>query len=135
MARRTRHDRPTEQATPPEPSNTQLVDDTADDTQQRPSAIPPNVWVLLQSAGERAAGKLNDMLSSIKFDRLKPTEQARLVELALNRAYGPPIKREMSLQLTGNVSDAVAASLASLSATDLPELSGKPKPTKPPRAI
>jgi len=135
MARRTRHDRPTEQATPPEPINTPPADDTADTEQQRPTAIPPNVWVLLQSAGERAAGKLNDMLSSAKFDRLKPTEQSRLIELALNRAYGPPIKREMSLQLTGNVSDAVAASLASLSATDLPELSGKPKPTKPPRAI
>jgi hypothetical protein len=76
---------------------------------------------LLQSAGHTAAERLDELLRSSGFKRLRPSEQAKLIELALNRAYGPPIKREMSVTLSGNVSDAVAASLARLSAYDLPE--------------
>jgi hypothetical protein len=87
----------------------------------RPPDIPPETWQALQDAGHSAAERLRDLLQAKAFERLKPSDQARLIELALNRAYGPPIKREMSLTLSGNVSDAVAASLARLSAVDLPE--------------
>jgi hypothetical protein len=92
----------------------------------RPTTIPPDVWTQLQAAGATAAERLADLLASKAFERLKPPDQARLIELALNRAYGPPIKREMTLSLSGNVSDAVAASLARLSSADLPELGSKP---------
>ena len=62
------------------------------------------------------------MIAAKSFERLKPADQARLIEMALNRAYGPPVKREMTLSLSGTVSDAVAESLGRLAAADLPEL-------------
>lgn len=133
MPRRSRHDPiPSDQLPAVIPSTTS---DKGSDVAPKPDSVPAHVWTTLQAAGERAADKLLDMLSSKKFDRLRPSEQARLVELALNRAYGPPIKREMSLTLTGNVSDAVAASLATLSATDLPEMAGRSRPANKPKAI
>ena len=89
---------------------------------ERPQNIPPAAWAALQEAGVAAAERLRDMLASKAFERLKAGDKARLIELALTRAYGPPIKREMTLSLSGNVSDAVAASLSRLAAADLPEL-------------
>lgn len=84
--------------------------------------IPAATWRLLQEAGHVAAERLHDLLANDKgWKRLKPADQARLIELAFNRAYGPPIKRQARLELSGRVSDAVADSLASLSAIDLPE--------------
>lgn len=99
--------------------------EATDAPSDRPSTIPAEVWAALQDAGQAAAERLRDLLKAKAFERLKPGDQARLIELALNRAYGPPIKREMTLSLSGNVSDAVAASLARLSASDLPEFGQK----------
>ena len=90
--------------------------------QERPPNVPEHVWQNLQSAGERAAERLLDELQSPTFERLKPGEKRALIELALNRAYGPPVKREVSVQLSAEMGDAVTESLASLAATDLPEL-------------
>ena len=87
----------------------------------RPDAVPPATWEALQEAGHRAAERLRDMIEAKSFERLKPSDQARLIQLALDRAYGPPVKREMSLTLTGNVSDAVAESLGRLASAELPE--------------
>lgn len=105
------------------------ISDSADSQQDAPQAapsnIPPETWAMLQEAGHSAAERLRDLLQSSSFARLKPGDQARLIELALNRAYGPPIKREMSLTLTGEVSDATSQILASLAERDLPEIGSK----------
>jgi len=87
----------------------------------RPDAIPAEAWEALQEAGQRASERLRDLIAGKSFERLKPADQARLIQLALDRAYGPPVKREMSLTLSGSVSDAVAESLARLASSDLPE--------------
>jgi len=87
----------------------------------RPDAIPPEAWAALQEAGQAAAERLRDLIAAKSFERLRPSEQARLIQLALDRAYGPPVKREMSLTLSGNVSDAVAESLGRLASAELPE--------------
>ena len=105
----------------------------------KPDTIPAHVWQTLQDSGAMAAQRLSDLLHGKSFERLKVGDQTRLIQLALDRAYGPPIKREMSLQLSGTVSDAVAESLGRLASTELPEMRGKgasqpardPMPTKP----
>ena len=99
------------------------TDSEQDAPAKRPDNIPPATWQALSEAGHQAAERLLDLIKAKSFERLKPTDQARLIELALNRAYGPPIKREMSLTLSGNVSDAVAESLGALAGTSLPEFS------------
>ena len=98
--------------------------DQSDDERpiERPQNIPAATWSALQEAGHEAAERLRDLIQSPRFERLKPGDQARLIELALTRAYGPPIKREMTLSLSGNVSDAVAESLGRLASADLPEM-------------
>ena len=90
-----------------------------------PGTIPDHVWRLLGSAGEAAAVRLQHMLTDHdQWAALKQGERLRLVELAMNRAYGPPVKREV--KLTGKLdADAVQASLSRLSdAMDLPEYRG-----------
>jgi len=91
-----------------------------------PVAVPPEVWRDLQEAGAAAARRLKDAVASPAFSKLRPADQRALIALALDRAYGPPIKREARLELRGTVSDAVADSLARLSRTDLPETGSRP---------
>ena len=82
--------------------------------------IPPHVWALLQSAGEIAAQRLVQVLKSPAFSTYAPSAQRGLIELALTRAYGLPIRKALNVTLTSSDSDAVAASLADLS-NSLPE--------------
>jgi len=86
----------------------------------RPDHVPAHVWHLLQAAGEVAAQRLHDILSAPSFSRLRPSEQTKLIELALTRAYGQPVKREVRIDLSGGDADAVAASLAQITGR-LPE--------------
>ena len=88
----------------------------------RPDTIPPHVWELLQEAGEEAASRLVSLLKSPRFASYKPSEQRSLIDLALTRAYGLPVRREVSLNLSSSDTDAVAASIAALGdALTLPE--------------
>lgn len=82
--------------------------------------IPPHVWHLLQQAGELAAGRLVEILQSPAFKTYAPSAQRGLIELALTRAYGLPIRKALNLNLSTNDADAVAQSLADLAA-NLPE--------------
>jgi len=93
--------------------------------QGKPDAIPDHVWQTLQDAGSAASERLLALLTGKSFERLKAGDQARLIQLALDRAYGPPVKASMSLQLSGSVSDAVAESLGRLASHDLPEMRRK----------
>lgn len=83
--------------------------------------VPPETWAALSKAGHSAAQRLLELIEGRGWSSLKPGDKARLIELALTRAYGPPVQRTASLELRGTVSDAVADSLAKLSAIDLPE--------------
>lgn len=92
------------------------------------SGIPSHVWSLLQEAGEVAAERLLTLLSGKKFDSYKPADQRALIDLALTRAYGLPVRRAVQLNLNTDDQDAVAASLNMLSRKiTLPERRGPMK--------
>jgi hypothetical protein len=82
--------------------------------------IPPHVWNLLQQAGELAAQRLVQIIQSPRFTSYAPSAQRGLIELALTRAYGLPVRKALNLNLSSSDADAVAASLADL-AGNLPE--------------
>lgn len=82
--------------------------------------IPPHVWSLLQQAGETAAARLVAILQSPRFPALPASSQKGLIELALTRAYGLPIRKALNVNLSSTDADAVAASLSDLSQS-LPE--------------
>lgn len=56
----------------------------------RPDEIPEDVWQLIQENGRIATERLNEILTSPKFLRLRAGDQAKLIALAQNRAYGNP---------------------------------------------
>lgn len=76
--------------------------------------IPQHVWAMLQEAGEAAAARLLQLLQSPRFADFAPNSQRGLIELALTRAYGLPIRKALNLNLSSNDADAVAASLSDL---------------------
>ena len=82
--------------------------------------IPPHVWALLQDAGELAATRLVELLRSTAFKTYSAGAQRGLIELALTRAYGLPIRKALTVTLSSTDADAVAASLNDL-AQSLPE--------------
>ena len=79
--------------------------------------IPDDVWALLQDSGKRAAERLYQMLDGAAFTSYSPTARARLIELALVRAYGLPVKRSIDVSISTDDADAVAASLQALPQT------------------
>jgi hypothetical protein len=82
-------------------------------SQQSPD-IPPHVWDMLQEAGEEAARLLRDILAGPAFRAYKPSDQRSLIELALTRAYGLPVRRSLAVNLNTDDADAIAASLMGL---------------------
>ena len=56
----------------------------------KPDDIPADVWNLIQENGRLATERLHQILSSPKFTRLRAGDQAKLIALAQNRAYGNP---------------------------------------------
>lgn len=85
--------------------------------------IPPHVWDMLQQAGEEAARRLLDLIRSPRFSGFKPSEQRSLIELAMTRAYGLPVRRSVNVSLSSDDADAVAASLLDMR-EHLPERRG-----------
>lgn len=56
----------------------------------KPDDIPAEVWAMIQENGELATRRLNEILGSPRFARLRAGDQAKLIALAQNRAYGMP---------------------------------------------
>lgn len=56
----------------------------------RPEDIPEDVWEMIQENGRLATERLHEILISPKFMRLRAGDQAKLISLAQNRAYGMP---------------------------------------------
>ena len=127
---------------PPEPPRVDLTEvyepSTADPAQRAASAelslsggghIPPHVWAKLQEAGQKAAERLVDLLNSPGFLKLKASDQRGLLDLALTRAYGLPVRRELKVELSSQEGDAIASSLNRLSSRiTLPEHGGRKRP-------
>jgi hypothetical protein len=104
-----------------EAPTSQVVEFTGQSDNER---IPDHDWTLIQENGTLATQRLNELLKSKRFHRLKASEQARLIQIAQDRAYGRPdpgIKRSVKLTLSGGA-DATAQALADLTAkARLPE--------------
>ncbi len=86
----------------------------SEDVTGAPIDIPAHVWATLQEAGEEAAQRLLELLRAPSFKSYAPTAQKALIELALTRAYGLPVRRSVNVDLSTEDSDAIAASLIDL---------------------
>lgn len=56
----------------------------------KPDEMPADVWELVQENGRVATERLHEILTSERFKRLRSSDQARLIKLAQDRAYGIP---------------------------------------------
>lgn len=56
----------------------------------KPDNIDNDTWLLIQDNGRLATERLNEILSSPRFSRMRPGDQAKLIKLAQDRAYGLP---------------------------------------------
>ena len=91
----------------------------------RPDDIPADVWELIQENGRLATERLNEILASPRFTRLRAGDQAKLIALAQNRAYGMPKTNNAAATANrkrGGLMDATASELRDLaSRAALPE--------------
>jgi len=97
----------------------------------RPADIPADVWQIVQDNGRLATERLNELLASPRFMRFRPGDQAKLIALAQNRAYGTPKSNSSSTQKgkRGAASDVTATVLRDLvERTTLPEYNTRGKP-------
>lgn len=104
----------------------QQVDAEVETLDFRPDNIDADTWALIQEGGRLATERLVEILSSPKFMRLRAGDQAKLIALAQNRAYGlPQTNRFDSGKRKGQSTDVVAAELRALvDRTTLPEYRG-----------
>lgn len=109
------------------PDDAQQAQSAAPDGQE---AIPPHVMAILQEAGEEAAQRLLELLRSKRFALIPASQQRGLIELALTRAYGLPVRRSVNVSIGKDDLDAIAHSLSGL--TDaLPERQVSPRDITP----
>ena len=88
----------------------------------KPDDIPMHVWDLIQENGEIATEKLNQILLSPRFMRIRPGDQAKLIALAQNRAYGTPKQNKVDPRRSTGLIDVTAKELQDLAnRTMLPE--------------
>jgi len=98
----------------PEPQSAPQTGDGPATGANLSEGIPSHVWALLSEAGELAAERLRDLLASPRFKTFRASEQRALIDLALTRAYGLPVRRSLSVSLASADTDAIAASLIHL---------------------
>lgn len=102
-----------------------VVEAEVEEHSLRPDDIPKDVWNLVQENGRLATERLNEILASPRFPRLRAGDQAKLIALAQNRAYGMPKTNNAAAAANrkrGGASDVTAATLRNLaSRAALPE--------------
>ena len=79
--------------------------------------IPDDVWEIIQDNGRLATKRLNELLTSHRFHRYKASDQAKLISLAQDRAYGKPnpgIKKVVKATIDLGSKDATNASIKNL---------------------
>lgn len=89
----------------------QVIDNTKQNVSDR---IPDDVWDIMQDTGRVATQRLLELLNSTRFHRLRTSDQAKLIQLAQDRAYGRAdngVKRTIKAVITAD-SDATATALA-----------------------
>lgn len=85
----------------------------------KPDAIPADVWALVQDNGRIATEKLNEILRSPRFDRMRASDQVKFIKLAQERAYGAVAATQ---QTKGVTIDITAQELGKLARrAELPE--------------
>jgi len=90
----------------------------------KPDNVPADVWALVQDNGRLATERLNEILSSTRFHRMKASDQARFIKLAQDRAYGQP--GQVNDNKKGVIVDLTAQEMAKLAKrADLPEYARK----------
>ena len=91
----------------------------------KPDNIPADVWNLIQESGRVATERLHELLVSTRFTRLRSSDQARLIKLAQDRAYGAPANSK-SEQKNSAYIDVTAEELGSIAdKSELPEYKRK----------
>ena len=80
----------------------------------RPDDISAEVWDMIQENGELATTRLNEILSSPRFLRIRASDQAKLIALAQNRAYGSPKQNRADNKRSGKLVDVTAHELGEL---------------------
>lgn len=107
----------------------QAVEGEIEELNARPDDIPKEVWDLMQENGRIATERLHEILSSPRFMRYKPADQAKLITLAQNRAYGmPKTNNAANSRKRGSAFDVTAAELHDLARRALlPEYKGAPQ--------
>lgn len=76
-----------------------------------PDGIAPETWNLIKENGHLATVRLNEILNSKRFHRLSASSQARLIQLAQDRAFGKPIAQK-AVTKSLVITDATARALA-----------------------
>lgn len=74
------------------------IDATMDALATERFSMPPVVIAAFRQAAMKGAQKLNEMISSDKFDGLKTQDQLKILEMAFERAYGKSETASSSLQ-------------------------------------
>ena len=79
----------------------------------QPDNIPKDVWDMIQDNGRVATQRLNELLNSPRFHRLRAGEQAKLIQLAQDRAYGRPEQgqKRITKTVSHELSDETARAL------------------------
>lgn len=96
----------------------------------KPDSIPHDVWIVVQENGRLATERLNEILNSRQFMRLRAGDQAKLIKLAQDRAYGAP-QAQKETKNTGKFFDMTAEEMNKLSKrAALPEYRGAPERKK-----
>lgn len=86
----------------------------------QPDHIDDATWSLIQDTGRLATEKLWQILNSPRFERYRPADQARLIKMAQDRAFGAVAAKKEVRRV--NSKDVTAEELNSMAArAKLPE--------------
>lgn len=88
----------------------------------KPDEMPADVWELVQENGRVATERLHEILTNDRFKRLRPGDQAKLIKLAQDRAYGLPSAAKANNTKGGAVIDMTSEEMRELAGrAQLPE--------------
>lgn len=89
----------------------------------KPDEMPADVWEMVQENGRLATERLHEILSSERFKRYRPADQAKLIKLAQDRAYGVPSQSKSGADKSkGGVIDMTSEEMRAIaSRASLPE--------------
>jgi hypothetical protein len=102
----------------------EAIEAEVEDLSFRPDNIDAETWAIILENGRLATERLNEILRSPSWVRLKAADKAKLIQLAQNRAYGLPAQNKNGdgSKRKAGIGDVTAAELRDLaSRAALPE--------------